>query len=138
MKTLSRTCSAAGFAALLAFAGTAAAHAASVTVPDEGTLLADGAGATVSVSFECSSGSTINIFVDAAQTVDDNRVATGNGFSSTADCNGAEDSLDVTFLAAGDYVAFEEGTAAIRVVLISCDTQTCEQIIEAGEVDLTE
>jgi hypothetical protein len=137
MKTLSRTCSAAGFAALLTFAGTAAAHAASVDIPDEGTLLADGAGATVSVSFECDSGSTVNIFVDAAQTVDGNRVATGNGFSSTANCKGGKDSLDVTFLAAGDYVAFEEGTAAIRIVLISCDTQTCEQIIEAGEVALT-
>ncbi|GLB68205.1 hypothetical protein [Arthrobacter mangrovi] len=138
MKTLSRTCSAAGFAALLAFAGTAAANAATITVPDTGTLLADGAGATVSVSYTCSSGSTVSIFLDAAQTVGGNRVATGNGFSSTADCTGGTDSLDVTFLAAGDFVAFEEGTAAIRVVLISCDTQTCEQAIEAGEVDLTE
>ncbi|EMY34037.1 hypothetical protein D477_011746 [Arthrobacter crystallopoietes BAB-32] len=138
MKTLSRTCTAAGFAALLTFAGTAAAHAASATVPDEGTLLADGAGFTVSIEIQCDSGWTANVIADAAQTVDGNRVATGGGGSSTIECDGGAATVEVAILAAGDYLAFTEGDAVLRIFMITCGTATCEQVIEAGEIELTE
>lgn len=135
MKTLSRTCTVAGFATLVtAFAGATAAHAASVTLPADGTLLGDGAGVSVSVSFECDADWVANVWVEAAQRVHGNRVATGMGYSESVDCSDGTGSVDVVLLAAGDYLAFTEGQAVVRVSLSTCSPESCEQDVAAGVI----
>ncbi|MDI3329135.1 MAG: hypothetical protein QJR09_00165 [Micrococcus sp.] len=137
MKTLSRTCTVAGLATVLtAFAGATAAQAATVTLPDEGTLLADGAGISVSVSFDCDSDWTGSVWIEAAQVVEGHRLATGAGYSDSVDCGDGEESVDVVLLAAGDYVPFTDGDAVVRVTVSACNTETCEQAVEAGVVPL--
>jgi hypothetical protein len=140
MKTLSRTFTVAGFATLLtAFVGATAAQAAtSVTLPDEGTLLGDGAGVSVSASFDCEAGWSANVWIEAAQRTDGDKVATGMGYSETVDCMAGEESVDVVLLAAGDYIAFEEGDAVVRVSVSACNTQTCDQAVAAGVVQVSE
>lgn len=140
MKTLSRTFTVAGFATLLtAFVGATAAQAAtSVTLPDEGTLLGDGAGVSVSASFDCEAGWSANVWVEAAQRTNGDKVATGMGYSETVDCMAGEESVDVVLLAAGDYIAFEEGDAVVRVSVSACNTQTCDQAVAAGVVQVSE
>lgn len=139
MKTLSRTCTVAGLATVLtAFVGATAAQAASATLPDDGTLLADGAGVSVSVSFDCEADWTANVFVEAAQTVNRDRVATGMGFSENVECEAGEESVDVVILAGGDYIAFQEGDAVLRVSVSACNTETCDQAVAAGVVTFSE
>jgi hypothetical protein len=134
MKTLSRSCVVAGAAALLtAFAGTTAAYALDAPLPDEGTLMADGAAVTLSLTFDCETGATADAFVFVSQNVDGAHVATGNGFSSSASCGDGEETVDVAVLTTGHY-AFTEGTAAVQVILTSCTTDACEQGFTTGEV----
>ena len=101
MKTLSRTFTVAGFATLLtAFVGATAAQAASSAIlPDEGTLLGDGAGVSISVDFDCDAGWSANVWVEAAQRTSGDKVATGMGYSTTVDCAAGEESVDVVLLA---------------------------------------
>jgi hypothetical protein len=135
MKTLARTSTVAGFATLLtAFVGATAAQAATVTLPDEGTLLGDGAGVSVSVEFDCDAGWSGNVWVEAAQVVQGDRLATGMGYSDTVDCADGMESVDVVLLAAGDYIPFADGDAVVRVSVSACNTQTCEQAVAAGVV----
>jgi hypothetical protein len=134
MKTLSRSCAVAGAAALLtAFAGTTAAYAASVTVPDQGTLLADGAGVKLSVTFDCDSGWNADVFVNAAQKVGSHHAATGIAFSPAVACADGEETVDLTVLASGNF-AFTEGDAAVEVTVATCDPMTCELTTAVGEV----
>jgi hypothetical protein len=135
MKTLARTSTVAGFATLLtAFVGATAAQAATVTLPDDGTLLGDGAGVSVSVEFDCDAGWTGSVWVEAAQVVQGDRLATGMGYSDSVDCDGGTESVDVVLLAAGDYIPFTDGDAVVRVTVSACSTAACEQAVEAGVV----
>jgi hypothetical protein len=140
MKTLSRTFTVAGFATLLtAFVGATAAQAAtSATLPDEGTLLGDGAGVSLSVDFDCDAGWSANVWVEAAQRTGGDKVATGMGYSTTVECADGEESVDVVLLAAGDYLAFEEGDAVVRVSVSACGTETCDQAVAAGVIGFSE
>lgn len=132
MKTLSRTCTVAGCAALLtAFAGATAAYAAKVAVPDQGTLLVGGAGVGFSVSFDCEAGRTADLFVDVAQKVDGTHVATGTTVSDTVTCADGSETVEVALLAAGDF-AFTEGDALVDILLSTCDADTCEQVTATG------
>ncbi|MDI3330243.1 MAG: hypothetical protein QJR09_05825 [Micrococcus sp.] len=150
MKTLSRTCAVAGCAALLlasagaavtgaSATGAAATKAASVTVPEEGTLVADGAGVSLSVAFDCQAGWTGGVSVDAAQTVRGHRLATGSAFSADVDCADGEESVDVTAMGAGDF-AFTDGEALVRVTMFSCDatSENCENTDATGVVQFME
>jgi hypothetical protein len=138
MKTLSRSCVAAGAAALLtAFAGTSAAYALDAPLPDTGTLMADGAAVTVSLTFDCATGSTADVFAFASQAVGHGNLATGNGFSSAVACGNGMETVDVAVLGSGHF-AFTEGTAAVQVVLTSCTTEMCEQGFATGEVRFEE
>jgi hypothetical protein len=133
MKTLSRTCAVAGCAALLTgFAGITAAHAATITVPATGTLLVGGAGASVSVTFDCEAGRTADVFVDVAQKVDDQHAATGTGFTDTVmTCVEGEETAEVVVLVTGDYL-FTEGDALVKITLLACDPATCEITTTTG------
>lgn len=127
MKPLSRTCVVAGCAALLTgFTGITAAHAASITVPATGTLPAGGAGASVSVTFDCEAGQSADVFVDVAQKVDEHHAATGTGFTDTVvTCAAGEETAEVVALVTGDFV-FTEGDALVKITLFACDTAACE------------
>jgi hypothetical protein len=139
MKTLSRTLTVAGFATVLtAFVGATAAQAASVTLPGEGTLLGDGAGVTVSVTFDCDDDWTANVFIEAAQKAGGDGVATGMGYSESVDCANGTETLDVVLLAAGNYTAFAEGDAVVRVSVSACNAVTCEQAVAAGVTQFTD
>lgn len=140
MKTLSRTFTVAGFATLLtAFVGATAAQAAtSATLPDGGTLLGDGAGVSVSATFDCEAGWSANVWIEAAQRTRGDKVATGMGYSETVDCAAGAESVDVVLLAAGDYLAFEEGDAVVRVSVSACNTQTCDQAVAAGVIQFSD
>jgi hypothetical protein len=139
MKTLSRMFTVAGFATLLtAFVGATAAQAASVTLPEDGTLLGDGAGVTVSVSFDCEADWSGSVFIEAAQRSEGNRVATGLGYSDLVDCADGTESVDVVLLAAGDFLAFREGDAVVRVSVSACNAETCEQAVAAGVVQFAD
>jgi hypothetical protein len=136
MKTLSRTCTVAGCAALLmALAGATAAHAADVTVPATGTLLADGAGVSLSITLDCDAGRTADLFVNVAQKVDGTHIAAGSVISDTVTCAAGQESVEVALLAAGDF-AFTEGDAAIQILLFTCDTTTCESNTATGQARL--
>ena len=113
-------------------------HATSATLPDGGTLLGDGAGVSVSASFDCEAGWSANVWVEAAQRTQGNRVATGMGYSETVECAAGAESVDVVLLAAGDFLAFEEGDAVVRVSVSACSTQTCDQAVAAGVVQFSD
>ncbi len=140
MKTLSRALAAAGAAALLtAFSVAAPASAAStITAPDEGELLGDGAAVTLSITFECDAGQDANVFAEIAQAIDDDRIASGNGFAAPVDCTGAEQSVEVSVLASGGFFAFTEGTAVARVFLATCTVGACEQVSSTAELELVD
>ncbi len=139
MKTLSRTFTVAGFATVLtALVGATAAQAASVTLPGEGTLLGDGAGVSVSVSFDCDADWTANVFIEAAQKARGDGVATGMGYSESVDCASGTETLDVVLLASGNYTAFTEGDAVVRVSVSACNAVTCEQAVAAGITQFTD
>jgi hypothetical protein len=134
MKTLSRTCAVAGCTAvLLASIGAAVAHAATVTAPAEGTLVADGAGVNLSVAFDCQAGWSGGVSAEAAQTVQDHRLATGGAFPVDVDCAAGPETVEITVMGAGDF-AFTEGDALVRVSLFSCDAagETCENVDATG------
>lgn len=132
MKTLSRTFAVAGCTALFtAVAGATAAHAASVIVPETGTLLAGGAGASFSVTFDCDAGQDADVFVRVAQKVGDQHAATGAGFSDIVTCADGAETAETAVLAAGDF-AFTEGDALVEISLTTCDTVTCEVVTEIG------
>ncbi|MCY1157424.1 MAG: hypothetical protein MOP51_444 [Citricoccus sp.] len=136
MKTLSRTCMVAGCTAVLtALAGVTAAHAASVTVPETGTLLVDGAGVSLSVTLDCDAGRTADLIVDVVQKVDGAHVATGSALSDTVTCAAGQEAVDVALLAAGDF-AFTAGDAAVQIILFTCDTVTCEATTVTGQARL--
>ncbi|HEY4614453.1 MAG TPA: hypothetical protein VIG75_03225 [Citricoccus sp.] len=136
MKTLSRTLTVAGMATVLtAFAGATAAQAATTTeLPASGTLLGGGAGVSVTVDVDCEAGWTGSVWVEAAQVVDGNRLATGMGYSDSVECTGEVESLEVVILAGADYVPFDEGDAVLRVSASACSTEACEQSVAAGVV----
>lgn len=132
MKTLSRTCAVAGCAALLtAVTGITAAHAASVTVPQTGTLLAEGAGVGVSVTLDCEAGRSADVFVDVAQKVDEHHAAIGTAFSDTVTCVEGEETAEVDVLVTGDYL-FTEGNALVKITLFACDLSACESLTATG------
>jgi hypothetical protein len=139
MKTLFRTLTAVGGAALfLASTGAAAAPAApatSVTVPEEGTLVADGAGVSLSVTFKCRAGWSAGVSAQAAQAVQDDRLATGGSFPSDVDCVGGEQTTQITVMGAGDF-AFTDGEALVGLSLYSCNAagDSCENVDAGGVV----
>lgn len=135
MKTLSRTCTVAGVALLTAFTGTTAAHAATATVPAEGTLLVGGAGLGLSLTFDCDAGQTADLFVDTAQTVDGTHIAGGTTVSDTVTCADGEETVDVVLLAAGDF-AFTEGDALVQIALFTCAAEACGLTTVSGPVRL--
>ncbi len=137
MKTLSRTCAVAGGAALLsAVTAITAAHAASVAVPQTGTLLAEGAGVSVLVTFDCDAGQTANLFVDVAQKVDDQHAATGTAVSDPVDCAAGEETAEMVLPVTGDFV-FIEGEALVKVSLFACDISTCDSMTTTGVAQFT-
>jgi hypothetical protein len=140
MKTMSRALAAAGAAALLtAFSVASPASAAgTLTAPEEGELLGDGAAVTLSITYECDTGQNANVFAEIAQSIDDDRVATGNGFAAPVDCTGTEQSVEVSVLASGGYFAFAEGTAVARIFLATCSMNTCEQVTATAELELVD
>ncbi|AUI52020.1 hypothetical protein [Arthrobacter crystallopoietes] len=140
MKTMFRALAAAGAAALLtAFSVAAPASAAgTITAPDEGALLGDGAAVILSITYECDTGQNANVFAEIAQTIDDERVATGNGFAAPVDCTGTEQSVEVSVLASGGFFAFAEGTAVARIFLATCTIGACEQVTATAELELVD
>ncbi|MFD1212045.1 hypothetical protein ACFQ36_08330 [Arthrobacter sp. GCM10027362] len=137
----------AGFATVLgllagaapAGAATTAAADLAIQLPDRGSLLADGAGVSVTVTFRCDAGQSYNMFVELSQTVLDGRTASGTGFVGPGTCTGSSQTEDLLLLAAGGYYAFRTGDAVARASVSVCpNQQICSQAMDSGVLELRE
>ncbi|NKX50881.1 hypothetical protein HER39_09940 [Arthrobacter deserti] len=136
----------AGFATALGLlfgaAPGAAAAAADPTIelPDSGDLLADGAGASVTVTFQCEAGQSYNMFVELSQAVGEGRTASGAGFAGPGTCTGNAQTEELLVLAGGGFFAFRDGDAVARTSLSVCpsEQQMCSQAMDSGVLELRE
>jgi hypothetical protein len=115
------------------------AAGAAIDLAERGELLADGAGATVKVTFQCEAGQTYNVFVELSQAVLDGRTASGVGFANPGTCSGTAQTEDLLLLAAGGFYAFRAGDAVARATLSVCpNEQMCSQASDSGVIQLRE
>jgi hypothetical protein len=122
-----------------AAATTPAAAGLTIQLPDRGELLADGAGATVTVTFQCEAGQSYNVFVELSQAVQGGRTASGVGFAGPATCTGNAQTEDLLLMAAGGFYAFRSGDAVARASVSVCpNEQLCSQSMDSGVLELRE
>jgi hypothetical protein len=120
-------------------ASTPAAAGLTIQLPDRGELLADGAGAMVTVTFQCEAGQSYNVFVELSQAVQDGRTASGVGFAGPATCSGTAQREDLLLMAAGGFFAFRSGEAVARASVSVCpNEQLCSQSMDSGVLELRE
>ncbi|MCG2620517.1 hypothetical protein LVY72_01165 [Arthrobacter sp. I2-34] len=125
----------------LAPAAAATPVAAGITVhlPDRGKVLADGAGVSVTVTFQCEAGQSYNMFVELSQAVLDGRTASGVGFAGPGTCTGAAQTEDLLLMATGGFYAFRSGDSVARATLSVCpNEQQCSQAMDSGVLELQE
>lgn len=122
--------------AILSIPILASAQPISVVVQDPATLVARGAGATVSVAVECAEETTFtDLFVRLVQRVGSS-IAAGSGSVNSFPCSTEPTIIEVLVTANQSNRAFRKGTAAAEAFLFGCGPFECRQINDARTIRL--